>query len=250
MDLVVQKREKLGKAVKALRRGGLIPAELYGRGKENLHLSIPVRDFLKVYKEAGTNTIVNLLLENGPSTSSTGSTGSPQTSSGHKSSESARVQVLIYDVGRNYLTGAIDHVDFYAVRMDEKIKAKIPIEFLGVAPAVKDKGGILTKSMSEVEVEALPGDLPHKFEVDISVLDDLNKSIYVKDIKAAKGVKVLVDPETPIVTVAPPALEEEEKKVEEPVDVTAVKVETEEKKAEREAGKATKEGEKKGQGAE
>lgn len=220
MDLAVQKRKKLGKAVKSLRREGLIPAELYGRGRENVHLSVPAKDFLKVFKEAGTNTVVNLLLEQDPST------GSGQ----------VRVPVLVYDVSENYLSSEIDHVDFYAVRMDEKIKAKIPIEFLGVAPAVKDKGGILTKSMGEVEVEALPGDLPHKFAVDLSSLDDLNKSIYVKGLKAAKGVKILVDPETPIATITPPA-PEEEKKEEEVADVNAVKVETEEKKAEREAGK-------------
>ncbi|MEK9180133.1 MAG: 50S ribosomal protein L25 [Patescibacteria group bacterium] len=214
IDLAVQKREKLGKSVNSLRREGLVPAELYGRGIENLHLSVPAKDFLRIFKEAGTNTVINLMI------------GSEKRS------------VIIYEVGKNYLTSEVDHVDFYQVRMDEAIKAKIPVEFLGISPAVKDKGGILNKSISEIEVEALPADLPHNFKVDLAVLAELNQSIYVKDINIPHKVKVLIDPETPIVTVTEPRVEE----VVAPaptVDVSEVKVETEEKKAERVAEKAT-----------
>jgi large subunit ribosomal protein L25 len=211
MDLSVQKREKFGKAVKSLRREGFIPAELYGHGLENLHLTVPAKDFIKVWKQAGSNTVVNVLLEK------------------------KKQPALIYEVRKNYLSGDIEHVDFYAVRMDEKIKAKVPLEFIGEAPAVKEKSGILNKAMAEIEVEALPADLPRSFEVDISSLDDINKSIYVKDIKVPKGVSITVDPETVIVTVKPPLAEE---KVEAPVEVSAVKVEGEEEKAERAAEKA------------
>lgn len=206
MDLAVQKREKFGKAVGALRKQGLIPAELYGRGIENLHLMVPAKDFLKAWKQSGANTVVNVLLDK------------------------KKQPALIYEVKKNYLSGDIEHVDFYAVRMDEKIKAKIPLEFKGEAPAVKEKGGILNKVMSEIEAEALPADLPRNFEVDISPLDDINKSIYVKDIKAPAGVSIVVGGETVVATITPPVAEE---KVEAPVDVTAVKVEGEEKKAER-----------------
>ncbi len=212
MDLSVQKREKFGKAVNALRKQGLIPAELYGRGVENLHLEVPTKDFLKAWKQAGSSTIVNILVDN------------------------KKYPTLIYEVKKNYLTGEVEHVDFYAVRMDEKIKAKIPLKFVGEAAAVKEKGGVLNKAMAEIEVEALPANLPHSFEVDISSLDDLNKSIYVKDIKVPKDVSVVVNLETVIATITPPAKEEE--KVEAPLDVSAVKVEGEEKKAERTAEKA------------
>lgn len=212
MDLTVQTREKLGKAVKSLRREGFIPAELYGRGLKNFHLSIPAKDFLKVLKEAGTSTVVNVVL-------------------GGK-----KTPALIQDIGRNYLTGEVEHVDFYQVRMDEKIKAKVPLEFIGEAPAVKEKNGILNKAMSEIEVEALPADLPRRLELNLALLDDINKSIYVKDLKVPAGVKVLVDAGTVIATVTPPVAEEV-KVVEEVVDMSAVKVEGEEKKAERMAGK-------------
>ncbi|MGB9609058.1 MAG: 50S ribosomal protein L25, partial [Minisyncoccia bacterium] len=107
----------------------------------------------------------------------------------------------------------------------------IPLEFIGESPAVKNYGGVLNKSMFEIEVEALPGDLPHSLQVDLNNLTELGQTIYVKDLIIPKGVKVLVGLETPIVTVITP---EEETQISEPVDVSAVKVETEEKKLERE----------------
>ena len=214
MDLAVEKREKLGKKVRGLRLQGLIPAELYGRGIKNLHLAVSAREFLKVFKEAGENTIVNLLVDE------------------------EKKPVLIHEIKTNYLSGEIDHIDFYEVRLGEKIKAKIPLEFTGEAPAQKSKGGVLNKVVSEIEVEALPSDLPHRFTLSLEGLDDLNKSLYVKDVKASPGVKILADPETVIVTVTEPLKEEE--KVEAVPDVAAVKVEVEEKKAERSAEKIKK----------
>lgn len=212
MDLHVQKREKFGKASQALRKEGLIPAEVYGRSLKNEHVAVKNKDFLKVFKEAGENTIVNLRF---------GDEAWP---------------VLIYDIAKDYLSGEVTHVDFYRVTMTEKIKAKIPIEFTGESLAVKDKLGILNKAMSEVEVEALPVDLPHRIEVDLSPLVDLTSNIYVKDLSVPKNVEILVDPETVVATIVPIPKEEEVAPAV-VVDVSAVKVEGEEEKAEREAKK-------------
>lgn len=212
MDLAVKTREVTGKKVQALRAEGLVPAELYGHGVKNVHLSVPVKDFNKVFKEAGTNTIVTLVLEK------------------------EKKPVLIYEVKRDYVSGDVEHVDFYQVKMTEKLSAMVPIEYVGDAPAIKEKGAVLTKSITEIEVEALPQDLPHRITVDLSTLDDLNKSIYVRDLKLPKGVEILIDGNTALVTATPPAKEEEV--VAAPVDVTAVKVESEEKKAERAAEKS------------
>lgn len=211
MELIVQNREKLGKANTDLRKKGLIPAVVYGRDFPNKHVSINPKDFLKALSEAGESTIINLVLG------------------------TEKWPVLIYDIQKNYLTSEIVHVDFYKVQMDEKIKADVVLEFIGEAPAVKEKLGILNKSFSEIEVEALPGDLPHSLEVDLSSLVDLTVSIHVKDLKLPKGVKVLVDPETVIATVV-----EVKEEVVAPVvvDVADVKVETDEKKAARDAEKA------------
>lgn len=216
MDLVVQQREITGKKVKTLRREGLVPAELYGHGLKNEHLAVPVKEFNKVFKEAGSNTVVYLMI---------GKEKHP---------------ALIHEVERNYVSDQIMHVDFYQVRMDEKLKAKVPLEFLGEAPAVKEFGGILNKAMSEIEVEALPADLPHRLSVDLSGLRELNQSIYVRDIKLPKGVQVSVGPETVIATITEPLPEEEVKVEEAPVDLNAIKSETEEKTAERAAAKEVK----------
>ncbi len=214
MDLAVKPREIFGKKVRALRRDGLVPAELYGHGIKNLHLAVGAKELDKVAKEAGTTTVVTLVLN------------------------TEKHSALIHDISRNYLTGTIDHIDFYQVRMDEKLTAKVLLEFVGESPAVKAFGAIINKSMSEIEVEALPQNLPHNLVVDLSTLDELNKSIYVRDIVVPKGVEILVDMETAVATATPPV---EEEVVEAPVaDVSAVKVETEEKKAERVAEKTEK----------
>lgn len=207
MEIIAQKREILGKKVRDLRQKGLIPAELYGHDAKNVHLAISLKDFTKVFEEAGTSAIVSLLVDK------------------------EKYPVLIYDYQRDYLTGDFIHVDFYKVRMDEKIQAKIPLEFVGEAPAVKEKGGILNKTMLEIEVEALPANLPPQLMVDLTQLTELDQSIYVKNLKVPEGVEVLVDPETVIATIT--REEEEEKEV--PVDISAIKVEDEEKKAQRES---------------
>ncbi len=207
MELSVEKREKFGRAVKALRKAELIPAELYGRGIKNIHLAVSLKEFGRVFKEAGANTVVSLLV---------GKEKHP---------------ALIHEVTRDYLTNEVSHIDFYEVRMDEKIRTKIPLEFIGIAPGVRDKGGILNKSLLEVEVEALPGDLPHRLIADVSGLQDITTTFYVKDLPVPTGVKVLIEGDVAVATVMPPMAEEVKEKA--PIDLSAVKVETEEKKAER-----------------
>lgn len=211
MELNTLPRTALGKANKSVRQEGKIPAEFYGHGMENKTLAVDRKEFQKVFKQAGENTVVNLVLD-----------GKKQ-------------PCLVHDVQHDTVSGEVIHIDFYGVRMDEKLRTMVPLEFSGESPAVKELGGILNKAVAEIEVEALPADLPHSFMVDISGLAELNQSIYVKDIKASKNVKILMDADTAVVTVTEPAPEEETAPP--VVDVSEVKVESEEKKAEREAGK-------------
>lgn len=214
MELQAQARTALGKSVKTLREQGLIPAEFYGRGFPNQTLIVARGEFEKVLKSAGESTVITLEVD------------------GKKHPS------IIHDLQHDPISGEIIHVDFYGVHMDEKINAHVPVEFIGEAPAVKAHGGVLNKAVDEIEVEALPADLPHSFVVDVSVLAEIDQSIYVKDIAVPKNVKVVLDPETAIITVMPPIKEEE---VAPPaVDVADVVVETEEKKAERDAEKAEK----------
>lgn len=211
MDLKAEVRERLGKSVKRLRNDGQIPAELYGKGVANVHLSVNAKDFRKVFKEAGESAVVNILIGD------------------------AKHSALIQDVSRDSITGEPVNIDFYQVRMDEKVKVRVPLEFIGEAPAVKEQSGLLNKTMLDIEVEALPSDLPHSFRVPLDYLKEINSSIYVKNLEVPKGVKIMIEPTTVIATVIPPAPEEEV--VEAPVNLEEVKVESEEKKAERQKAK-------------
>jgi len=143
--------------------------------------------------------------------------------------------VLVHDVSRDTMTDVITHVDFYEVRMDEKITANIPLVFIGDAPAVSDLGGTLVKAMQGLEVRALPTDLPHQIEVNISQIRTFDDNILVGDIKLPKGVEILENQETSVAAVAPPRSEAEMEtlsgQVEEKVEEVAV--ETEEKVKER-----------------
>lgn len=214
LELNVQKREVLGKKVKALRQQGFIPAELYGHNRDNIHLNVPAKEFKKIFKEAGESTIINLVLDN------------------------KKFPVLIHDVAFDYLRDDVQHIDFYEVKMDEKIIASVPLEFVGEAPGVREKGGILVKAMQVIEIESLPSDLPHSLQVDLSVLTDIGTSFYVKNLAIPDKVKCLVNEDTVIATVV------EQKQEEEPLvtsSIEDVKVESEEKKKEREANKSKEE---------
>lgn len=206
MELTAQKREIMGKAVKTLRSGGFIPAELYGKEFENIHLSIFEKDFHKIFGEAGESTIINLAV-NGE-----------------------KIPVLINDVFTDPLSNKISHIDFYRVRMDEKTEVSVPFEFVGEAQAVKEKKGILIKAMHELEVRALPADLPHNIKIDVSGLAETGETIHVKDIKPIKGVEILAELEAVIVTVTEIVEEVVEEK---PASVEEIKVEGEENKVEK-----------------
>lgn len=211
MDLQAQKRNTLGRGVKALREQGLIPGELYGKGLENLHITVPAKEFKKVYKEAGENTVVTVLLSD------------------------KKYPVLIHDVSYDPLTDETASVDLHQIRMDEKLQVAVPIIFVGIAPAVKEKGGVLVKPLQEIEVEALPLDIPHDIKADISGIFEIGQSVHVKDLAIPKEVRVLVDADAVVATVTAKVTEEEELAMQQAAGVEKVKVETEEKKAEREA---------------
>jgi len=206
MELKTVKREVLGRKVKSLRAKGWLPAELYGRGTKNEHISVLINDFKSVFKRAGESTVINLIVDDKPR------------------------PVLIYDYKINPLTHDFQSVDFYEVKMDEQITATTPIVFVGEAPAVKEKGGVLIKAMDEIEVEALPANLPHELIVDLNSLTEIGQSLFVKDIKIKGDFKILVDLETVVATISEPGVEEEE---EAPISVEEVLVESELKKSER-----------------
>src|SRR3989344_3251640 len=153
IELKAEARTILGGKVRALRSSGYVPAVLYGKGQESTALQVPVKDFNKVLKEAGESTLVYVDI-------------------GGKS-----YPTIIHDVATDPSTDTIIHADFYKVSLTEKIKTSVPVEFIGESPAVKDLSGILVKNVNELEVEALPQNLPHEIAVDISSLKAFNDQI-------------------------------------------------------------------------
>ena len=189
-------REDAGKKLKSLRKQGIIPAVVYGSGHKPISIQIDYKEFEKVFEQAGESTIIKLKVQ------------SPKLKVDDKN-------VLIHDIAKDPVSDKFIHLDFYQVRMDKAIKAEVPLVFAGEAPAVKTLEGVLIKNITEIEVEALPKDLPHEIKVDISVLDAFDKHIRVKDLILSQGVKLHLDPEEVIVSVLPPRAEEEIKPVEE-----------------------------------
>lgn len=200
--LKAQSRSAVGKSSNSLRGAGQIPAVLYGKGIDSVNLVVDEKEFAKTFKVAGESTIIDLSLDD------------------------KSVPVLIQDVQNHYLKDHPIHIDFYAVRMDEKLRAHVPIHFIGDAPAVKTLGGILVKNLSEIEVECLPADLPSSIEVDLSSLVDFEKAVRISDLGIGDKVKVLAQSDEMIVAVSPPRSEEELKSLEEkPVEEDVSKVE-------------------------
>lgn len=182
-------------------RAGQVPAVLYGHGIKAQSVAVNGRQFTKVLKAAGFSSLVSLKFADGKDHT-----------------------VIVRDIQTHPLKGTITHADFYQVRMDEAIEAKVPLRFTGEAIAVKDLGGVLVRNTDEVEISALPADLPHDIEVDISALSNFAAVIRVSDLKLPKGVELKQNPGDVIALVQAPRSEQELEQLSEAVteDVEAV----------------------------
>jgi len=165
-----------------------MPAVLYGPKVKNQSLEIDIKEFEKIYKEAGKNTLVSLELQD----------------------KKEKYLVLIHDLVRDPITSSPLHVDLYQPSLEEKIEADIPVILQGESLAVKDLGGTLIKTMSEIKIKALPQDLPKEIIIDISGLKTFEDHILIKDLKFAEGVEILRDSSDIVVSVAAPEKVEEE----------------------------------------
>ena len=217
LELQTENRNIFGKKLEPFRKKGKLPAVLYGPKEKARPIFISLKDFKKIWDEAGESTVIQLNLGD------------------------TKKEVLIQDVAMDPVKGEPVHVDFYAVLMDKPIKASISLVFEGISPAVKNLGGILIKVMHELEVEALPKNLPHELSVDISALASFENKISAKDIILSKGVKLISNPEETIALIEAPREEEapasEEKIAFEEIEVVGKKEKEEEEKKEKEAGK-------------
>ena len=187
--LTAQKREVIGRKVKTLRAQGLLPANIYGKKVKSQSISVGLKDFEDIFKKAGETSLVTLVLKNG------------------KSEERA---VLISNVQKDPVSETPVHIDFRQVDLKEKVTAEVPVELKGESPAEKTSVGTVVQYIDEIEVEALPGDLPEKFVVDVSSLAEVDQAFFVKDLEIDKAkVTLKVAPEEIVVKVEPPQKEEE-----------------------------------------
>lgn len=207
LSLTVEKREIKG-TLDAMRAAGKMPAVFYGPKEATTPISIPLVEFKKVWKKAGESSIV--ILKDG----------------------SHEHETLIHDVDLHPLSGEPRHADFYVIEKGKKVTVHVPLVFVGVSPAVKDKGAVLIKVLREVEIEAAPKDLPHEINIDISTLVEYNDVISAGSIKMPAGVTLKARADETVASVA----EVKEEVVEAaPIDLSAIEVEAK--------GKEVKEGE-------
>lgn len=208
IELQASKRETIGKKARFLRREGIIPTHLYGRGIESVALQCDISQLQQVLTQAGKTRLINLKLDKAKK---------PR-------------NVVIREIQRSPLTGALLHVDFYEVSMSEKIKVEVPIVLVGESPALKFKENMLLHETSSVSVECLPDRIPASIELELSILKEAEDSIHIKDIKLGEGITILNDPERIVVKVSVRRVEKIEEKVKEEVEAPeAVSVPEEEK---------------------
>ena len=180
MDKVVLKAEKrdvIGKQVKAMRREGKLPAVIYGRHLEPISISLDAHSTGLALAKVTASSLVTIEL-NG-----------------------TEYPALVRERQRDYIKGNLTHVDFLAVDMNETIRTSVGLLFSGVSAAVKDYNGVLVHNLERLEVECLPADLPERIIVDISLIKQIGDIIRVKDLNISDKVTILADEEEPIAVV-------------------------------------------------
>jgi len=180
IELKVANREILGKKVKHLRRQGITPVHLFGHGIKSLALQCETGELERVLGQAGHTGLVSLKVNH----------------------EKRPRSVVIREFDRDWRKGQLLHVDFYQVKMGEKIKLDVPVALVGEAPALQSKAHMLEHELGTLTVECLPAKIPARLEVDISSLTEPDQTIRVKDVAVDKDITVLNDPELVVVKIS------------------------------------------------
>jgi large subunit ribosomal protein L25 len=194
VELKAQSRTLTGKKVKRLRQQRWIPAVVYGPDTPSKGIQIEERALSKALQQAGSTALIDLHIDD---------KGKPSI-------------VLARDIQRDILTSRFQHVDFYQVRLTEKVRTSPALEIVGESPLVNSGAAVLVQILNQVEVECLPTDLISSIPVDVSVLEHLDDSISIRDLPVPPGITIMADPDDTVASVVPPraalaeeALEEE-----------------------------------------
>jgi large subunit ribosomal protein L25 len=191
-ELPVETREVTGKKVAALRRSGMLPANVYGKGLASVSIQLETEAMEKVVKTSAANEVIDLKI----------------------GGERITRPVVIQKLQRHPLTSNYLHAEFYQVSLTETMRAEVPLVVVGSSDAVTTYSGVLVTALESLHVEALPLNLPPRIEVDITPLVELEQSLHVRDLPIPANVTVLTDPEVMVVKVSAPRVSEEEEAVE------------------------------------
>jgi large subunit ribosomal protein L25 len=186
--ITAERRAVLGKHVQKLRREGILPANVYGRGLESVPLQLDAREFTRVLRAGAARGMFELAI----------------------SGEAQSRHVVLRSLSRKGGTGEPLHVDFYQVDLSRPVQTNVPIHLVGESPAVRDLAGTLVQSLEHVVVRCLPLEIPEMFEGDLSLLTGFGTSISVSDLKLIEGVDILTDPALTIATANPPRIRRED----------------------------------------
>lgn len=184
--LKATKRDVVGKQVNAMRREGKLPAVIYGPRTEPINIALDAHRASLALGKLTSSSLVTIDVDG------------------------TEYRTLVREKQRDYIKNRLLHVDFMAVSLTEQISASVGLNFIGVSPAVQDQDAVLVRNLEQLEVEALPGDLPESIDVDISVLAEPGDSIRVKDILVSDKIRMLDDPETMIAVATFAKIEVEE----------------------------------------
>lgn len=180
LKLKATKRDVLGKRNRFLRKQGITPAHLFGHNVESMALQCDTADLKKIIDHAGTSRLVSLSV------------------TGDKGVKS----VFVREIQRDALSKQLIHVDFYQIKKGEKISMSVPIVLVGESPALKGKGRLIIHGIDELHIDCLPEKVPPQIDVDISVLENVEDMILVKDLKLDSSITIHADPEQLIVRVS------------------------------------------------
>ncbi len=222
LELSANLRQSVGRKNNEPRRQGLVPAVLYGHKVKNVSLMVKASDFEKIYNESGMSTLIKLKIAD-------------------KDAKIENRVVLIYDTDKNPINGHPTHIDFYQVKMDEPISVEVPLIFIGESNAVERDGGLLAKTLQSVIVEALPAELPHEIQVDISSLNTFDDKIHIKDLSVPSSVKIIASMDDMVVSVLPPRTSEELAELETTPEIKLEEIKTEKEEKAKEKAEAAEE---------
>ena len=188
MEKVVLKAERrnvIGKQVKAMRRAGQLPAVIYGRHTEPINVVLDAHNAALVLGRLTSSSLVTIDLDG------------------------QEYPSLVREKQRDFIKNRLLHVDFLAVSLTESLRASVSLNFVGVSTAVKDFNAVLVTNLQSLEVECLPTDLPERIDVDISPLARPGEGLRVRDVVVSDKVRLLDDPDTMVVVATFAKVEEE-----------------------------------------